>query len=111
MIGYLLFLLIFPTIYIFINYGPGKEPFERFKYWFNADKKTSKIVRCQKSIQNIRKAETEGYIKIDNDLKIELRELEIGLKSELNKLKKKKKSLILYWINRLISEKFAKEAN
>ena len=87
-----LILLIFSIIYVFIKYGPGKEPFERFKNWFNADKKTSKIIRCQKSIQHIRKAESEGSMEIDNELKVKLIELEIGLKSERNKIKEEKRN-------------------
>lgn len=90
---YLLFLIILFIVYIFIKYGPGKEPFERFKNWFNADKKTSKIIRCQNSIQNIRKAESEGCIEIDNELRVKLTEFEIGLKSELNKVKEEKEIL------------------
>mgnify|MGYP000848154316 CR=1 FL=1 len=86
------FLLILSIVYIFIKYGPGKEPFERFKNWFNADKKTSKIIRCQKSIQNIRKAGSEGCIDIDDELREKLTEFEIGLKSELNKVKEEKRN-------------------
>ncbi len=86
------FLLILSIVYIFIKYGPGKEPFERFNNWFNADKKTSKIIRCQKSIQSIRKAGSEGYIDIDDELRVKLTEFEIGLTSELNKVKEEKRN-------------------
>lgn len=86
------YLLIFSVIYVFIKYGPAKEPFERFKNWFNADKKTSKVIRCQKSIQHIRKAESAGYIEIDYELRTKLAELEIGLKSRLDEIKEEQKN-------------------
>lgn len=85
------FLLIFSLIYIFIKYGPGKEPFERLKNWFNADKRTSKIIRAQRSVRQLKKAKTKGYIEIDAELWEKIEKLELDLKSELNKIKEGKK--------------------
>lgn len=69
-------------------------PYKFIKSLIDADKGTATIIRCQKSIQYIRKTKTEGYIDCDSKLNEKFRNEEIDLRFKLKEARKERKTIL-----------------
>lgn len=66
-------------------------PYKFIKNLTDEDKEIATIIRCQKSIQYIRKTKTDGYINYDSKLEEKFKNLETDLKSKLKEARKERK--------------------
>lgn len=66
-------------------------PYKFIKNLTDADKEIATIIRCQKSIQYIRKTKTDGYINYDSKLEEKFKNLETDLRSKLKEARKERK--------------------
>lgn len=65
--------------------------YKLIKSFIDADKEIATIIRCQKSIQHIRKTKIEGYISYDSTLEEKFKNLEMDLWFKLKEARKERK--------------------
>lgn len=66
-------------------------PLRYLKLVLDEDREIAIIIRCQKSIQYLRKTKTEGYIDYDSKLEEIFRTLDTDLRYKLKKARQKRK--------------------